>query len=593
MPNLPVPSVSYVTVQDNTTGAVDYLKYQGNKLVGSDTHDYGIGSTFKVVANEDINDDGIPDLVTQNAAGQVDFVLLDQDGNVKGTLLAPQSVPRIFGSGYFGAIFDNGGLIYPNLMSQLPDGSIDALFFNSQGQLAISDLVPNTAGTPHAVGTAEGYSSESAYAGSGTLLDSVVTQTADGSVDMLDFSGSLSNRNLNVASSYLVAGTAGSNPIKAVNQDRKHDNVGRQVAGSTEGIQFVTQQTGGPATTLYVDSGYNDAANEGTLYASLQNALPLNVSIVDGGQTATSIYRAAPPVDLPAPTQTNITIQNDTTGAVDYLEYKGNTLVASAMHDYGTGRDFKIVVADYNSSTASNELVEQNSAGQLDFLSINASGNLTASDLTTQAFAPIVGSGYFGGTVAGQAHMTLMSQLSNGSLDALAFNSLGQLIGSDLVQGSAGLPHAVGIGESFDDYSLYAGGDADGSDTDTIVTQTADGTADLISLAGALNKANLSVSGSDALSSTAGSAPIGAVNQENEDHESLAGSTGTNNRTLEGIQFVSQLSDGHLNASYLDSGYGDAANEGTLYASSKTREAFSGWHVVDGQSVANGIFPVT
>jgi hypothetical protein len=50
MPDLPLPSQTDVTIQNQTTGQVDYLKYEGNVLVGSNLFDYGLGSDLKVVA---------------------------------------------------------------------------------------------------------------------------------------------------------------------------------------------------------------------------------------------------------------------------------------------------------------------------------------------------------------------------------------------------------------------------------------------------------------------------------------------------------------------------------------------------------------
>jgi hypothetical protein len=61
---------------------------------------------------------------------------------------------------------------------------------------------------------------------------------------------------------------------------------------------------------------------------------------------------------------------------------------------------------------------------------------------------------------------------------------------------------------------------------------------------------------------------------------------------LEGVQFVEQLADGSFEAVYADSGYGDAAHEGTLYASTLLDLSLPGWHAVDAGAIAREIFPI-
>ena len=75
MPNLPLPSQTDVTIQNQTTGQVDYLKYEGNTLVGSELFDYGLGSGFKVVGSTfDFASKNFV-LVTQSVStGLVDFL---------------------------------------------------------------------------------------------------------------------------------------------------------------------------------------------------------------------------------------------------------------------------------------------------------------------------------------------------------------------------------------------------------------------------------------------------------------------------------------------------------------------------------------
>jgi hypothetical protein len=40
MPTMPYPTNTDIAVQNNTTGQVDYLQFQGSQLVGSDAIDY-------------------------------------------------------------------------------------------------------------------------------------------------------------------------------------------------------------------------------------------------------------------------------------------------------------------------------------------------------------------------------------------------------------------------------------------------------------------------------------------------------------------------------------------------------------------------
>jgi hypothetical protein len=95
-------------------------------------------------------------------------------------------------------------------------------------------------------------------------------------------------------------------------------------------------------------------------------------------------------------------------------------------------------------------------------------------------------------------------------------------------------------------------------------------------------------------------APVQAVNQGLASsannfypNENIPGGTGMGGVHLEGVQFVQQLANGAFNAIYADSGYGDAAHEGTLYASNQLNLAMPGWHVVDAGQVAAQIFPIT
>ena len=136
--NLPQVLQHDVVIQNDTTGQVDYLKYSGTTLVASDLKDYGLGSVWKIVASDIINGDGFPDLVAQNqTTSQIDFLFLNANGDLIGSALG-SSVPRIVGVGFhFGTVPGQAG---HTMVSQLPDGQLDMLGFNSAAQLIATGL---------------------------------------------------------------------------------------------------------------------------------------------------------------------------------------------------------------------------------------------------------------------------------------------------------------------------------------------------------------------------------------------------------------------------------------------------------------------
>jgi hypothetical protein len=152
-------------VQDTQSSVVDYLALDGPTLVASYAIDYHLAAGFRIVADGEFNADGGAtspqlrtwDLVAQNVSnpnfpiGQLDFLYLDNHGNLIGSALT-DVVPSIRGEGNFGTVPGQAG---PALVSQLPDGSIDMLAFNSGGHLIASDLIPGTIGLPRVVGVAD------------------------------------------------------------------------------------------------------------------------------------------------------------------------------------------------------------------------------------------------------------------------------------------------------------------------------------------------------------------------------------------------------------------------------------------------------
>jgi hypothetical protein len=300
--------------------------------------------------------------------------------------------------------------------------------------------------------------------------------------------------------------------------------------------------------------------------------------------------------NLPVSVQNDVVIQNNTTGQVDYLQFQGSVLTHSTMFDYGIGG---MNIVGHGPVLNSNEgLVVQNpTTGVVDFLGLDAQGNLVSSALST-SLPRIIGeattaSGGFGGAVAGQSGPILVSQLANGQLDFLAFNSSGAVISSDLVANSIGLPHAVGVADassSNTDFRPFLNNGAVSTDENVIV-QLADGSLDAIGFSGTFPAGNINVSNSYLLPGTAGIGAVGAINPDQH-----APGDNANNRDAsgtEGVQMVSQLASGQLDFMNFDSGYSDAANEGVLYASTLLNPSFPGWHVVDAGLVATNVLPIT
>jgi len=299
---------------------------------------------------------------------------------------------------------------------------------------------------------------------------------------------------------------------------------------------------------------------------------------------------------MPYPTNTDIAIQNNSTGQVDYLQFQGSQLVASDAITYA-GAGWNVVAQGNYGGPAQHDLVMQNqSSGFVDILQLDANGNLVSSVMSNVAVPHIVGRGLFNSGVAGELGSTLVSQLADGELDMLAFDGSGQLIHSDLVTGTVGLPTAVGVAEGAFFFPLFAGKGT--RSNDSIVTQLADGSIDDIGLSGDFQTSTLAFTASLLLPGSAGLAPVQAVNQEEDigtgnDSVSDAGLTGTGGIHLEGVQLIQQLANGAFNNLFVDSGYGDAAHEGTIYGSNQLNLALPGWHVVDAGGVAKEIFPIT
>jgi hypothetical protein len=215
---------------------------------------------------------------------------------------------------------------------------------------------------------------------------------------------------------------------------------------------------------------------------------------------------------MPVRANTDITVQNNTTGQIDYLQFQGSTLVHSDAVSY-TPPGWDVGAQGDFGGPAGRDLVTQNqSTGFVDILQLDKTGKLIGSVTSNVGVPNIVGQGTFNSFAPSEVGPTLVSQLPNGELDMLAFNGSGQLIHSDLIANTVGFAPAVGVGESYNSYSPFAGvGDTNYND-DGVVLQLADGSLDDIGFTGDFSAGTLSFSGSMLVPGSAGMAPVQAVN---------------------------------------------------------------------------------
>jgi len=278
--------------------------------------------------------------------------------------------------------------------------------------------------------------------------------------------------------------------------------------------------------------------------------------------------------------QHSVVIQNQTTGQVDFLRFSGSQLQSSVLRDYGIAGWHIAANGDFNGDGNPDLVAQNNTTGQLDFLYLNASGNLIGSALG--AFVPhVVGAGVFGASVPGQSGPELVSQLPNGVLDILGFNASGALIASDLIGSTLGLPTAIGVGESFTDWPVFA--NVGNTGLDSVITQLPDGTIDVIGFGGSFNGGTLAMTASF----TRG--PIGdqlfAVDQDNDfahqrDANVFSTVDGVNRETFDAVGV--NAATGRVDIHSWVSGYGDTAHEGFSLGTINTNFSLSaGWQVVD------------
>jgi hypothetical protein len=294
------------------------------------------------------------------------------------------------------------------------------------------------------------------------------------------------------------------------------------------------------------------------------------------------------------PDRCTIAVQNNTTGQVDFLQFQGSILIHSDAVNYvGAGWN---VVARGNFGIGVG-LVTQNAAGAVDFLNLDGHGNLKSSAMSNVDVAPIIGAGFFSSDVPNQVGPTYVSQLANGELDLLAFDASGTLIHSDAIANTIGFAHAVGVGEGLNHMptSMFADVGFPPSQNDNVVLQLADGSLDVVGFTGNFQGSSLTFSASLLLPGSAGSGSVQAVDQQQgaSSDDNIFGDVGQGGDFLEGGQFVEQLANGQFDSLWADSGYGDLAHEGTIYASNLLNLTLPGWHAVDAGGVAAELFPAT
>ena len=285
-----------VVIQNQTTGQVDFLRFNGSSLQASVLRDYGIAG-WNVVANGDFGGpggtaDGFQDLVVQSqATGQLDFLWLNASANLIGSALGPV-VARVVGSGaFFGPDGVPTGQVGNTIVSQLANGQLDFLGFNGHGGLIASDLVANTVGLPTAVGVAESFTNWPVFANNGASGDdNVLVQDAAGNLIAIGFTGGTNaGGGLTYSNSFSRGPLADS--IFAVDQD---NNFGDRNANVVSVVDGVTRETfdavGVNVATGRVDihswaSGYGDLSHEGVSLGVVNTNFSLSAGwqVVDAG----------------------------------------------------------------------------------------------------------------------------------------------------------------------------------------------------------------------------------------------------------------------------------------------------------------------
>jgi hypothetical protein len=280
--------------------------------------------------------------------------------------------------------------------------------------------------------------------------------------------------------------------------------------------------------------------------------------------------------------QHSVVIQNTANGQVDFLRFNGSTLQSSAIRDYGLSGWTVVGNGDLNGDGNADLVAQNNTTGQLDFLFLNATGNLTASALSNVPVPHAVGVGEFNGPTP-----NVVTQLANGQLDILSFNyTAGTLTASDLIANTVGLPTAIGVGESFTSWPVFANVGASGNDS--VITQLPDGTIDVLGFSGSVTTG---LSFTNSFTRGPIQDQLFAVDQDNDfahqrDANIVSTVDGVTRETFDAVGV--NAATGRVDIHSWVSGYGDAAHEGVSLGTINTNFSLSaGWQVVDAGIVAD------
>jgi hypothetical protein len=280
--------------------------------------------------------------------------------------------------------------------------------------------------------------------------------------------------------------------------------------------------------------------------------------------------------------QHSVVIQNTANGQVDFLRFSGGGLQSSVLRDYGLSGWTIVGNGDLNGDGNADLIAQNNSTGQLDFLFLNATGNLVGSATSNVPVPHAVGLGEFNGPTP-----NVVTQLANGQLDILSFNyTTGQLTASDLIANTVGLPTAVGVGESFQSWPVFANVGTAGNDS--VIVEYPDGTVDSIGFSGSITS-GLTFTSSFARGPI--NAQVFAVDQDNDfAHQRDANifEPATNRETFDVVGVNNAGNPGRVEIHSWVSGYSDLSHEGVSLGVINTNFTLSaGWQVVDAGIVAH------
>jgi hypothetical protein len=160
------------------------------------------------------------------------------------------------------------------------------------------------------------------------------------------------------------------------------------------------------------------------------------------------------------------------------------------------------------------------------------------------------------------------------------------LTASDLIPGTVGLPTAIGVGESFNFWPVFANNGTPGNDS--VITQLADGTIDVIGFSGSVTTG---LSFTNSFTRGPIQDQLFAVDQDNDfahqrDANIISTVDGVSRETFDAVGV--NAATGRVDIHSWASGYGDLSHEGVSLGVVNTNFSLSaGWQVVDAGIVAH------